>query len=119
MHPSPSWLFRFLARLPAPPDWFSPVLLLLAVFVAGFALGGTYVAMKRVPTSASTNVSDVAHTEEHQALARRLLVIEDRLKLDPGPSLLVSMDELTRRMSTLEQHLKALEERQERQERHL
>src|SRR6516164_5133137 len=115
MHPSPSWLFRFLARLPAPPDWFSPVLLLLAVFVAGFALGGTYVAMKAVPAPASPSPGSM----DLQALARRLLVIEDRLKLDPGPSLLVSMDELTRRMSTLEQHLKALEERQERQERHL
>ena len=108
MHPSPSWLFRFLARLPELPDWFSPVLLLLAVFVGGFACGGTYVAMKAVPAPMSPSPGSM----DLQALARRLLVIEDRLKLDPGPSLLVSMDELTRRMSTLEYRLEALEERQ-------
>jgi len=80
MHPSPSWLFRFLARLPELPDWFSPVLLLLAVFVGGFACGGTYVAMKRVPEPVPAPARPSIGEMDPQALALRLLLIEHRLK---------------------------------------
>jgi len=78
MHPSPSWLFRFLARLPELPDWFSPVLLLLAVFVAGFACGGTYVAMKRVPEPVPAPARPSLGEMDPPARALRLLLIEHR-----------------------------------------